>query len=90
MRTKRDIEEVICTTIEKVTGTLISDYNTNLLGKHIGILPANFLYIFEILRIELELPVYEVLEKASFSVMTIANLAFEFHKQRKKMDAHTT
>ena len=41
-------------------------------------MPVNFLYIFEILKNELELPVYKIFENHTYQVMTIDNLANAF------------
>ena len=75
---REEIKVIIRNAIIQVTGLDNLDGKTSLISKEMGIMPVNFLYIFEILKNELELPVYKIFENHTYQVMTIDNLANAF------------
>ena len=75
---REEIKVIIRNAIIQVTGLDNLDGKTSLISKELGIIPVNFLYIFEILKNELELPVYKIFENHTYQVMTIDNLANAF------------
>ena len=75
---REEIKVIIRNAIIQVTGLDNLDGKTSLISKELGIMPVNFLYIFEILKNELELPVYKIFENHTYQVMTIDNLANAF------------
>ena len=75
---REEIKVIIRNAIIQVTGLDNLDGKTSLISKELGIMPVNFLYIFEILKNELELPVYKIFDNHTYQVMTIDNLANAF------------
>ena len=75
---REEIKVIIRNAIIQVTGLDNLHVNTRLISKEFRIMPENFLYIFEILKNELELPVYKIFENHTYQVMTIDNLANAF------------
>lgn len=74
MYTADEIRQVVEIAVKEVTG---KPFNTDksLIDRDSGIMPANFLYIFEILEEKLNLPVCSIFETNSYEVMTIDNLS---------------
>ena len=75
MQSQKTIEEAIKETIKEVTGISDLDKDSNLVYLEIGIAPASFLYIFDILAKKLKIDIYEILKTRTYEVMTINNLA---------------
>ena len=75
MYTKEAIRETIRFAVKKVTGIKDIDDDMFLGDETLKIAPANFIYIFDIIEKQLELPIHKVVETHSFMVMTINNLA---------------
>ena len=82
MLTTEEIKEIIRDVIKQVVGIDPVDENTNLLDSEIGIFPAYFIYIFDMISKKTELPVCRILETSTFEVMTIYNLAVEMDKMQ--------
>jgi hypothetical protein len=74
MYSKECIGRLIKESIKDVTGITILDKDTSLIGSNMSILPAKFLYIFELLEKKLQLPVHDIYKEYTFEVMTIENL----------------
>lgn len=80
MHTKEHIIQSIRYAIYKVTGLTNIDKNRSLIDKETKIAPVNFLYIFDILENELQLPVCKIFEDNTYEVMCIENLANAIYK----------
>ena len=74
MLTKQRITEAIWKTIESVTSYSYRDEDLCLVDRGINIPPVDFLYIFEQLEIELELPIHCILATSTYEIMTVRNL----------------
>lgn len=75
MYTQELIEQVVSEAIEQVAGINITDKENSLIGKNSEIMAVNFLYIFDIIEKQLQLPVCKVFENNSYEVMSIRNLS---------------
>ena len=80
MHTKHEIELCIRDTIVKVTGVTELLGEDSLIDKNVGIMPVNFLYIFDILEKQLELPICNIFKTNSYDVMCINNLTDAIYK----------
>jgi hypothetical protein len=74
MNLKESIEKTIREAIKNVTGITALDEDDSLLDRELNILPANFLYIFDILEEKLKLPVHDIFIDHTYEVMTVKNL----------------
>ena len=74
------IKGVIKQSISIVTGKEGMDNNQNLLDSKIGVFPADYIYIFNMLEKKLGVPVFCLLEKYDHTVMTINNLAIAINE----------
>ena len=74
MKTKDSIEQVVRESIAEVVGERELSVNANLLDTETGIVPVNFLYIFDLLEKKLCLPVCEIFVDHGYDVMTITGL----------------
>lgn len=84
MHSKEDIEKIIREAVINVTGITLLKKIDNLIGKDLNIMPADFLYIFDILGKELQLPVHDIFINYTFEVMIVENLTdalFELEKR---------
>ena len=73
---KKDvIIKLIIDTVKEVTGKDISSPDINLLGREIGIIPVDFLYIFDILEKSLNKNICSLIENSHYTIMTPNNLA---------------
>ena len=77
---KEYIENSIRDAVFKVTGIKELDETTNLISKELGVIPVNFLYIFDILEENLELPVSQIFADNSYEVMCIKKMTDAFYK----------
>ena len=75
MHSRSNIKDEIIRAVKEVTGISYTDENANLVDREIGIVPADFVYIFDILKKSLQLPVHNVLSEYNSDVMTVNNLA---------------
>lgn len=76
-----DIKTIIRDIVCSVSGK--SDFQDvdNLLSRDIGIMPVDFLYVFDCLEKRFGLPLFEIVENRDYTVMTIDNLSHEIaHK----------
>ena len=80
MYSKEYIENSIRDAVFKVTGIKELDETTNLISKELGVIPVNFLYIFDILEENLELPVSQIFADNSYEVMCIKKMTDAFYK----------
>lgn len=69
--TEKDIINVIKETVFEVTGIQELSDGDNLLSTKLDILPADFLYIFDLLEKKLEVPAVDVLKNTDYQVMQI-------------------
>lgn len=74
MYSKSFIEQAIREAVYKVTGIKDLEKDRSLIDRDMNIMPANFLYIFEILEEELRLPVCQIFIGNSYEVMCVENL----------------
>lgn len=84
MYSKEGIEKAIREAVKDVTGITIFDKDTSLIDSKMNILPAQFLYIFDLLEKKLQIPVHDIYIKQTFEVMTVGNLTdalFELDKR---------
>lgn len=75
MHSKESIEKTIQEAVMNVTGIEVFEKDTSLIDKKLNIIPANILYIFDILEKKLQLPVHDIFINHTFEVMTVENLA---------------
>lgn len=68
----------------KVTGITIESEEISLLDTKLDIPPADFLYIFDILEKNLELPVTEIFQDSNYIVMKVNNLSDALFKLYQK------
>jgi hypothetical protein len=71
------LEHVVSAAIYHVTSKDIADHDQHLLNDAVRVQMVDFLYVFETLEKELNLPVADILKDNDFSVFTIRNLAKE-------------
>jgi hypothetical protein len=74
MHSKEAIEKTIREAVKDVTGIAFLEKDASLIDRELDIIPANFLYIFDILEEKLQLPIHDVLINHTFEVMTVENL----------------
>ena len=75
------IKQLVITAIKEVTGITISNHHENLLSRKLGIMPADFLYIFDILsKIKTKYPLVNIFIDHGYQVMTVENLATTIYK----------
>ena len=74
MHSKKMIENIIRDAVKNVTGIIELKKDDSLIDKELKIIPADFIYIFDILRERLQLPVHDIFVKHTFEVMTIENM----------------
>lgn len=72
-----------------VTGIKIESEETSLLDTKLGIPPADFLYIFELLEKNLELPVIDIFRDSNYLVMKLNNLSDAIFELYQKTAAST-
>jgi len=75
MQTTDEIKVAIRFALKEITGREDIGDDVVLVDPSIGILPVNFLYIFDLVERELSLPVHRVLDSHTYDVMTIENLS---------------
>jgi len=68
------IQNIIRDAVEAVTGITNYSNDASLIDRELAIIPAKFLYIFEIIEQRLHVPLSEIFIKHSFEVMTVENL----------------
>lgn len=84
MYSKRDIEKAILEAVKAVAGIEFLEKSANLVDRDMNIIPANFLYVFDMLEEKFRLPVYNIFIDSTYEVMTVENLTealFELQKQ---------
>ena len=74
MLTKEQIEKTIRDAVCEVTGKKDFSSSDSLIDKDMGIMPVDFLYIFDILEKVLKLPVCKIFENNGYDVMCVKNL----------------
>jgi len=84
MHTRDDLEKAIRKAIEEVTGITDLEDDDNLMSRKLRIQPSAFLYIFDILEKELELPVYEVFKHNTYENMTLCGLTDTLYARGEK------
>lgn len=84
MITKEQIEKSIRDAILKVTGKKDLGSLDSLIDKDMGIMPVDFLYIFDILEKELNLPVCKIFENNGYDVMCVNNLTDAIYSLQEK------
>ena len=75
MNTYEMIENKIIEIVKQVTGIKKIDKSDNLVDKKLNIIPADFLYIFEILEETFGPNIYSIFQNNGYDVMVIKNLA---------------
>ena len=81
---KNEIIALIKSTVKDVTGIEVEDSNVNLLSTELDIMPADFLYIFDVLEEKLGIPTAEILKCYDYTVMQIDRLSEELGVLLKK------
>ena len=79
--TREEIRECVIDVMKEVTLCEIKD--GSLIDKNLGIHPADFLYIFEILEDKLKVPIVEILMNSDYTVMQLdkfCNALWELQK----------
>lgn len=69
------IKDEILKAVKEVTGISCADEDANLIDREIGIIPADFIYIFDLLEKRLQIPVHNIFTSRTFDVMTVNNLS---------------
>ena len=80
MKTVKDLENMIISTIQDTCGVEITDRNQHLLSDAVKIPTVDYLYVFDSLEKQLNIPVTKVLEQNDYTVFTVHNLACEIEK----------
>ena len=80
MKTITEIEQLIVNIIKDVCEINITDKDLNLLSDKAEITMADFLYVFDELEKQLNLPVVSILEHNDYTVFTVRNIASEIFK----------
>lgn len=78
--TREEIENIVRDTVVEVTGIKNFENMENLLDRELGIIPADFLYIFDMLERRFNIPVFRIFTYSTFHVMTVENIAKEVEK----------
>jgi len=74
MQLRDAIEKAIFDAVENVTDITQLNKDTSLISRELGIVPVDFLYVFDILQQRLQLSVYEIFRNHTYEVMTVGNL----------------
>lgn len=74
MKSMNNIEASIRKAIAQVVNITDIDGDIYLVSRDLGIFPADFIYIFDIIENDVGLPVYSIFEGNNYEVMTINNL----------------
>ena len=72
--TREEIEGMVRNAVKDVTGIEIKSSDTSLIDRETGIIPADFLYIFDQLEQKLQAPVCGIFAEYTYEVMTVKNL----------------
>ena len=75
MQTTDEIKVAIRFALKEITGREDIGDDVVLIDPSVGILPVNFLYIFDLIEMELSLPVHRIFDCHTHDVMTIENLS---------------
>ena len=75
MMSKAETVKIITDAVREVTDIEIKSPDTNLLGRDVGIIPADFLYIFDIVEKRTGRDMCGVIADAHYTIMTPNNLA---------------
>lgn len=75
MHTKKEVIESIRKAVFEVTGNKVESDETSLLDTRLGITPADFLYIFDLLEKELKIPAVDILKDHDYTVMRIDDMS---------------
>ena len=73
--TREEIEVMVREVVKDVTGVETRSPDASLIDRETGIIPADFLYIFDQLEQKLRAPVCGIFEEYTYEVMTVRNLA---------------
>lgn len=73
--TKNDVVKLIQKTVFEVTQIKLDSEDISLLDTSLGIYPADFLYIFDLLEKELKVPATDVFKSHSYDVMVVDKLS---------------
>ena len=84
MITKEYIEKTIRDAVCEVTDKKDFSSSDSLIDKDMGIMPVDFLYIFDILEKELNLPVCKIFENNGYDVMCVNNLTDAIYSLQEK------
>jgi len=74
------VEKRIREALKDVIGITDIDSDANLLDTEQNINPVDFIYIFDMLEKNLNLPVHDIFSSRTFDVMTVENLTNAFLK----------
>jgi len=80
MKTVENIEQLLVSIIKDICEINVDDKDLNLLSDEADITMADFLYVFDILEKQLDLPVVSILEHNDYTVFTVRNIASEIYK----------
>ena len=75
-----NIKTFVRESITDVSGISRFEDNENLLDPGVGIFPADFLYIFDLIEKRFNIPFSNVLQFSTYEVMTVENMAKEIEK----------
>lgn len=75
MHTKKEVIESIQKVVFEVTGNKVESDEISLLDTSLRITPADFLYIFDLLEKELEVPAVDILKDHDYTVMKIDDMS---------------
>lgn len=75
MYAKKEVIELIRKVVFEVTGNKVESDGMSLLDTRLGINPVDFLYIFDLLEKELEVPAVDILKDHDYTVMRIDNMS---------------
>lgn len=73
--TEKEVIKIIKEVVHEVTGIRTAADEENLLSTELDILPADFLYIFDLLEKKLGVPAVDVLKETDYQVMRIDYLS---------------
>lgn len=90
MHSKKDVEKIVREVVMNVTGINKLENYDSLVGKDLNINPADFLYIFDILEKQFQLPVHDIFISHTFEVMTIGNMTDVLFELIKRGDTEKT
>lgn len=86
MYSQSEIEQIIQSTISSVSGNIVVRLDDSLIDKDSPIIPADFLYIFDILEKKLKVPACTIFERNSCNVMTLSNLTTALYELQKRRE----